>query len=230
MKRIIGDDSRFKIEINAENEGCGFTKRRCTELSTGEICAFLDPDDAITEEAISVMVAEHEKHPEASMIYSKPYWCDEHLIIQYERNSQQVENCNPHFFNFEGFIFHFLSYKKKFYEQTIGINNYLQRAVDQDLVLLLYEAGSCFFVDIALYKYRIHNSGISNTTNQDKAYFWYWVTIIDAAKRRNINIEELFVEKAMQTRREVAIRKEIDSYNKSVLFKILRKLGLFKIS
>ena len=66
-------------------------------------------------------------------------------------------------------------------------------------------------------------------SNEDKAYFWYWVAIIDAAKRRNINVEDLFLEKAMQSRREVALEREIASYNKSVLFKILRKLRIFKI-
>ena len=227
MKRIIGDDSRFKIEINAENKGCGFTKRRLADLSTGEICAFLDPDDAITEEAISVMVAEHEKHPEASMIYSQPFFCYEFLNIKSEKKLQQVENNNPYFFNFDGHVFHFLSYKKRLYDQSTGINSFLHRAVDQDLVFILYEVGTSIYVNKTLYKYRIHNNGISNTTNQDKAYFWYWVAIIDAAKRRNINIENIFIEKALQSKSEIALEKEIATYNRSIIFKILRKLRFF---
>jgi glycosyltransferase involved in cell wall biosynthesis len=79
IQNIIGDDTRFKFYQNSENKGCGFTKRRCAELATGEICAFLDPDDAITEEALTIMVAEHEKFPNASMVYSKHYFCDENL-------------------------------------------------------------------------------------------------------------------------------------------------------
>lgn len=228
MKEMIGDDFRFRIEILPENKGCGFAKRRCAELASGEICAFLDPDDAITPEAISLMVEEHEKHPEASMIYSKPFWCDENLIIQHERASQQVENGLANFFDFDGFLFAFLSYKNVFYQKTEGINSYLQRAIDKDLVLKLYETGPAYLLDKAMYKYRIHNRGISTNQNQDKAYFWYWVTIIDAAKRRNINIEDLYIERS-QSRREVALEKEIASYNKSWVFKIVRKLGLFKI-
>ena len=113
MKEIIGDDARFKIEVNSENRGCGFTKRRCAELATGEICAFLDPDDAITPEALQIMVEEHKKHPDAAMIYSKPFWCDEHLNIQYERKSRQVENGVPNFFDLDGYLFAFLSYSYK---------------------------------------------------------------------------------------------------------------------
>lgn len=229
MKEIIGDDARFKIEVNSENKGCGFTKRRCAELATGEICAFLDPDDAITGDALSVMVQEHLQHPGAAIIYSRPYSCDEFLNIQSETKSYQVENNNPYFFDFEGKIFAFLSYKKEFYDKTEGINSYLQRAIDKDLVLRLYETGPCLLTDKAMYKYRLHNNGISTHNNQDKAYFWYWVAIIDAAKRRNINIENIFIEKALQSRREVALEKEIEGYNKSWVFKGLRKLGLFKI-
>lgn len=229
MKEIIGNDVRFKIEVNSENKGCGFTKRRCAELATGEICAFLDPDDAITGDALSVMVEEHAKHPEGSVIYSTTFICDEFLNVKSDGKSKQVENDNPYFFNFDGFVFHFLSYKKKFYDQTVGINSYLQRAVDQDLVFLLYEVGPCFYINKTLYKYRIHSKGISTTNNADKAYFWYWVTIIDAAKRRKVNLEDLFIEKALQSRREAALEKEIASYNKSWVFKGLRKLGLFKI-
>lgn len=229
MKKFIGDDSRFKLYLNEENKGCGYTKRRCAELASGELCAFLDPDDAITKDALEVMVAEHAKYPEASMVYSQPFFCDSNLNIQYETKSKQVINGDASFFDFEGRIHHFLSYKKVFYDKTEGINAYLQRAIDKDLVFLLYEIGPCLYLNKTLYEYRIHENGISTNQNQDKAYFWYWVAIIDAAKRRNVNIENVFVEKALVSRRDVALQKEIDSYNKSIIFKILRKIGLFKI-
>lgn len=229
MKQIIGDDRRFKIEINSVNEGCGFTKRKLAELAEGEFCAFLDPDDAITEDAVLLMVTEHIKKPEYSLIYSKPFTCDEFLNIKDERKSIQISNTNPYFFNLDGYVFAFISFKKNFYNKTLGINAYLKRAVDQDLVFILYEIAPFHFLNKTLYKYRIHENGISTTTNSDKAYFWHWVAIIDAAKRRNINIENLFIDKALRSRREQALQKEIDSYNKSLFFKLLRKLGLFKI-
>ncbi len=229
IKKNTGADAPLKLYENPENKGCGYTKRRCAELAKGELCAFLDPDDAITAEALAVMVSEHKKHPEASMIYSKPYFCDEKLNIQSESKSQQVVNNDPYYFDFDGYLFAFLSYKKDFYNRTQGIDSYLQRAVDKDLVLKLYEAGPAFLLDQAMYLYRIHNGGISTNQNEDKAYFWYWVTIIDAAKRRNINIEDIFLEKALVGRKQIALQKEVDAYNKSFIFKALRKLGLFKI-
>lgn len=229
MKTKIGSDPRFKFFENPENKGCGYTKKKCAEFATGEICGFLDPDDALTKEALAVMILEHDKHPEASMVYSNLLYCDEYLNIQHENKSRHIENFDPYFFDFDGCTSAFLSYKKIFYDQTEQISSYLLRAVDRDLVLKLYEVGSAIFLDKGLYKYRIHNNGISTNSNQDKAYFWYWVTVIDAAKRRNVNIESLFVGKALLSRREFYLQKEIDSYNRSYLFKVLRKLGLFKI-
>jgi len=175
------------------------------------------------------MVAEHAKHPESSMVYSHLIYSNESLHPNHENKSRKIINGDPYFFDFDGAISAFLTYKKKFYDQTEGIDSYLLRAVDRDLALKLYEVGPGVLLDKGLYRYRIHKGGISTNTNQDKAYYWFWVVVIDAARRRNINIEHLFVEKALVSRRQWALQKEIDSYNKSFIFKALRKVGLFKI-
>ena len=229
MKELIGNDDRFKLICNTQNKGCGYTKRKCAELASGELCAFLDPDDALTEDALYLMVAEHAKHPEAAMVYSNLLYCDENLNLRYENKSRKIENHDPYFFDFDGHTSALLSYKKDLYDKTEGINSDLLRAVDRDLMLKLYEVGTAVFLDKGLYKYRIHRNGISTNTNQDKAYFWFWVTVIDAARRRNVNIENLFVDKALTSRREFFLQKEIDSYNKSFIFKGLRKMGFFKL-
>ena len=229
MKEFIGDDARFKLIGNAENNGCGYAKRKCAELANGEICAFLDPDDAITSNALADMVQAHINHPDAAAIYSRPYLCDENLTIQSLRDSKQIENNDPHYFDFEGYLFAFLSYKNMTYRKTEQIDAYLKRAVDKDLVLKLYEQGPCYLLDKGLYLYRNHSNGISTNSNTDKAYFWFWVVIINAAKRRKVNIEDMFLKKAMLNRREEALQNEIDSYNSSIIFKVMRKLKLFKI-
>ena len=45
---MIKDDSRFMFCKNTTNKGCGFTKAKCIELAKGDICGFLDGDDALT--------------------------------------------------------------------------------------------------------------------------------------------------------------------------------------
>jgi glycosyltransferase involved in cell wall biosynthesis len=191
----IKEDSRISIFFNNENRGAGFTKRRCVDEAKGEICGFLDPDDALLPDAIMDMVNLHIEMPDYSMIHSKLFYCDKDLNIKSEyTHGQDVIPSQPMFFNLDGEISHFCTFKKDIYGKTDGIDAYLKRAVDQDLYLKLYDAGKTFFLNKALYLYRIHEGGISTTTNMDKAYYWRWVVNVNAAKRRNVNIENLFLD------------------------------------
>ena len=71
--------SNYRVYYNDKNYGCGYTKRKCVELAKGELCGFLDADDALTNEALEVMVEKHLKHPDASLIYSRYHYCDKDL-------------------------------------------------------------------------------------------------------------------------------------------------------
>jgi len=228
IRHLIGDDKRFKLYHNEENKGCGFTKRRCVELASGEICGFLDPDDAITVTALDEMVTKHIEHPSVSLVYSNFVWCDENLNFQKVNKQKKIDNFLTDFFNLNGEISAFATFKNSFYQKTEKINNYLKRAVDQDLYFKLYEVGEVIYLDRDFYHYRVHDGGISTKSNSRKAYFWKWVTILDAAKRRNVNVEDLFIENAWKTSRQRDLELEINGYNKSVIFKILRRLGIFR--
>ena len=183
---LTKDDPRVKIYKNEENKGVGFTKRRCVELSSGEICGFVDPDDALTEDAIEISIKAHNKDCIAT--YSQFYLCDENLKIKkIFKNTTKVENNNSLFFNIHFEVAHFFTFKKSVYLQTEGINVELTSAVDQDLYLKLYEKGDFFYIEKSLYLYRLHEKGVS----QEKAkkvklnYNWH-TTLLHSAKRRNI--------------------------------------------
>jgi len=229
MKKLIGDDTRFTIYSNDENKGCGFTKRKCTDFASGEICGFLDPDDAITKTAIEEMVRAHSELPDVGLVYSNFIYCDENLKPQKIHEQKIVVSLLPDFFNIEGQISHFATFKNSFYKKTTGIDAFLQRAVDQDLYLKLYEVGEVSYLNRDLYYYRIHDAGISTNLNARKARYWHLVGIIAAARRRNINIENLFGIIEPVSQREISVNIEIANYNKSIIFKALRKIGLFKI-
>lgn len=227
IKNHIGDDPRFKLFQNAENRGCGFTKRKLAELATGEICGFVDPDDAIAENAIEVMVAGHAENSEVSIIYSDCVFCDDKLTEIHVKKTGQVKSKETSFTNYYAEIFAWTTFKKEFYNQTEGINENLKRAVDQDLVLRLYEVGDVLHVPELLYKYRQHGGGISTLANRGKAKYWHWVVIIDAARRRGVSFENFFAENVLISQREKDLEKEIARYNSSLIFKVLRKLKLF---
>lgn len=226
IKKIIKEDNRFKLYENAENKGCGYTKNRCVKLCEGEICLFLDPDDTITKDALQLMVKEHEIYPNASLVYSNMYICDENLNIIKETEKTQCMQNDPFFLNMKGTISHLCSFKKSFYNKTEGINPNLPKAVDQDEYVKLYEVGDAIHLKKTLYYYRQHQNSISLGKNKNKAFYWQWKVASEAGERRNIDLSELFFNHFL-------IKKEywwdIQAYNKlkkNTIFRLLKKLKL----
>lgn len=235
IEKIIEEDSRFKLWTNEKNKGCGFTKNRCVTLAQGEICGFLDPDDAITSNAIEIMVREHTENEENSVIYSNIINCNEKLSPSFVRKTNQVINGKQDFYNFDGAISAFASFKKSVYEKTTGINKSLMRAIDQDLYLKLYDIAPVKHIDKDLYLYRIHEGGISTNHNAEKAFYWHWIVIQDRCNRLGINPENIFLEiftrKKYEEKRtqEIAyLKSKITKVKKSKWMKVGAFLGLFR--
>lgn len=189
IKDLIENDRRFRLYVNDNNYGCGFTKRRCVELAIGDICGFVDPDDAITKKAIGLMVNEHIVHPDMSMVHSNFIYCDENLNEGTLYSLAKSVVVDEHFVNLDYAVNHFATFKKENYFKTEGIDSSLLRAVDQDLYLKLSETGSFSFLDIPLYKYRLHKGGIASN-NGHKAFYCHLKVIANAEKRRKLNLED----------------------------------------
>lgn len=198
IQSLSESDSRISFFRNKSNHGCGFTKNKCAKLASGEICAFLDPDDQILPNAIQKMVWIHLQHPNLSIVFSTLYKCDENLKI--------IEHITPALS--EGIVVAsqiekkqisaFASYKNKLYLKTEGIDPRLPKAVDQDLYLKMEELGPVYFYPEPLYLYRIHENGISTTKNVYKAQYWEYLVIYKACIRRGINPEVFFSKKIEQ--------------------------------
>lgn len=182
-------DSRFKVYYNDENRGCGYTKRRCAELAHGELCGFLDPDDALLPTALEVMVKAHADHPECSLIYSTcyrysgdrgeemPVWdlvgeipADKDMLIYRQK-----------------IVGHFTSFKKKAYDASPGMNPFLKADVDRDLYLLLEEHGKVLHIPTPLYLYRVNNAAsisIGDRKREVRTYHYSLISQLDALCRR----------------------------------------------
>ena len=187
IQNYCNGDSRVKFFQNSENKGVGFTKKRCVEEASGEICGFVDPDDALTENAIEISVKAYNENYIAT--YSQFYLCDENLNIQnIFKRTKKIKNNNPLFFNIQFEVAHFFTFKKEAYLRTEGINPNYKVAEDIDYILKLYEIGSFQFIKKPLYLYRIHKTGLSH--DETKTYIknetWHTV-LLNAAKRRNIS-------------------------------------------
>ena len=211
----LATHQNIKLFINETNKGVGYTKKRCIEEANGEICGFVDPDDAITLSAITKMVDAHHQHTEAALIYSNYYECDEQLRILKTYQPQQVVNGKIDFFNTEGDIGPFATFKLRYYQLTTGLNTYLKRAIDQDLYLKLYDVGRCIYLSEALYYYRMHNQGLATNAQANLAYYWYWVVKITRAQELGINLEnefeKSFIRKASLNYKQRIIRKLVNS-------------------
>ena len=186
IQNYCNGDSRVKFFKNPVNKGVGFTKRRCVEEASGEICGFVDPDDALTEDAIEISVKAHENKCVAA--YSQLYFCDENLNVQKVfKNTKKIKNNNPLFFNIQFEVAHFFTFKKESYLKTEGINPDYKVAEDIDYILKLYEVGNFYFIEKPIYYYRIHKKGLSHDQAKVELKNQTWDIILQKAlKRRNI--------------------------------------------
>ena len=192
LYRELEKDERIHIYLNERNYGCGYTKRRCAELANGELCGFLDPDDALLTEALEVMVEAHKQHPGASLVNSTYYITDKELnIINQSTNECQLPP-NSSFLEYGHGVCQFAVYKKEYYDKTDGISKDILRAVDHDLYFRLEEVGNVIYVDKPLYLYR-HGTGnnISLDSNARKALFWDCIVRLDSCRRRGLSVERL---------------------------------------
>lgn len=185
---MVAGDDRFKLYRNEENKGCGYTKWRSASLAAGELCGFVDPDDALEPGALQAMADAHKQNPEASLAHSIFLYCDAALQVREPYAKAGPVTVSERFTNLQGKVNHFAVYKNACYQKTSGIDQTLARAVDQDLYLKLSEQGPFVFVDKPLYRYRIHETGISSGYVA-QAFYWYIKVIANAEQRRGVNLE-----------------------------------------
>lgn len=225
IKNITGSDERFKIYKNNENKGVGFTKRKLIELATGEICGYLDPDDALLPAALQSAIDVFKKNSSAVLTYSRLMHCD-HLLKpqQVFKSAMQVPNNDPCFFNCPVQINHFVCFKKEIYQTTEKMNPELKISEDQDLYLKLYEKGKVIFIDETNYLYRSHEGGISQNDHKKKSYEYWGKVIFDAMKRRNLlTINGKKIPENYTNSDEIF---KLLAYQNSVSFRIKKKLKI----
>ena len=225
IKRTIKDDERFKIFQNKENKGVGFTKAKLIDLSNGEICGYLDPDDALRPNALYSSVEIFNKRKDVALTYSRLMKCDEKLKpISEFKSAMQVRNGDPFFFNCPIQIAPFVGFRKSVYLTCEPINSDLKIAEDQDLYYKLYEKGMVYFIDQIDYLYRGHSGGISQNDNKSKSYEFWAQAIWRAMKRRGISsIKGKEVPKNYQNSEEIF---DLLKYQNSVVHRVFKKLRI----
>lgn len=189
IREYLNRGVTIHLHVNDKNRGCGYTKRKCVELAKGEICGFLDADDALDSNALQKHVDMHLENPNCAIVYSLNFNCNENLEILHKtgwggklpHNESQL-TAKP-----GNKITAFATFRSELYKKTEGINPAYRRAVDQDLYYKLEEAGPVCFLNEYLYYYRTHPRNISMNQNNLKAQYWHYIADCDAYKRRKKN-------------------------------------------
>lgn len=197
VKNWVKNDLRFKVFQNEENKGVGYTKAKLIELATGDICGFLDPDDALIHNALEISIKAYE-NKDIIATYSQFYLCNSHLEIQkIFPNTRKIKNGNPIFLNINFEVAHFFTFRKSAYLQIEKMQDY-RIAEDQDLYLKLYEKGDFAYIPRPLLLYRLHDKGLSHDKEKIKSRNEIWHNVLyHTLKRRNIkklygkNIDEI---------------------------------------
>ncbi|MGG5209001.1 glycosyltransferase family 2 protein [Chryseobacterium sp. MIQD13] len=225
IKATIAGDERFKFFENEKNSGVGVTKSKLIELASGDICGFVDPDDAILPEAVEKAVSVFTQKKNVVLAYSRFMSCDKDLKpIAPFKSAMQVQNNDPYFFNYPIQIAHFVTFRKDVYEQTEKMNPSLKISEDQDLYLKLYEKGDVYFIDDTNYLYRTHTGGISQNDNKSKSYEYFSQVVFNAMKRRHLkSINGMKIPENYPGQQEIF---KLLEYQNSVPYRIKRKISI----
>jgi len=225
IRTMIAGDERFRFFENEKNCGVGVTKSKLIELANGEICGFVDPDDAILPTAIEKAIEVFRKKKNVVLVYSRFMSCDQDLKpIAPFRSAMQVQNKDLYFFNYPIQIAHFVTFRKDVYEQTEKMNTALKISEDQDLYLKMYEKGDVYFIDDTNYLYRTHSGGISQNENKSKSYEYFAQVVFNALKRRKIKtINGKKVPEVYSNHQEIF---KLLEYQNTIPYRIKRKISI----
>lgn len=198
IKKVAGEHANVKYVCHEVNQGAGATFKSATDASVGELVGMLGADDALVEDALQKMYDAHELYPDASLITSRAYDCDEEMNVTgvCDIGNEQPEGVS---FLYEVAISNFVTFKRAAYQKTSGFDPQQIRAVDHDIFLKLEEVGTVKFVDEPLYLYRRHSGGISQGSNGMKAATFSLRAKLNAYdRRRAANYQPNFTEQEYQ--------------------------------
>jgi glycosyltransferase involved in cell wall biosynthesis len=184
-------ENKTKIFKNEKNMGFGYTLKKAIEYGNGDIIAPLDSDDVIAEkDALKKIMKCHKKYPDAVMIYTNHWECNQNLKKIREYKSSQKKGKDDYLTGNNGFkMSHWKTFKRKFYNLTEGVNPNLRQTVDKDLILKLEEVGDFIHLPESLYLYRKHENNLTRSVkHKPKEYRnqlkYNRIKIFEDAKKR----------------------------------------------
>lgn len=205
------NDNRIHVYYNDKNMGCTYTKWRCIKECSGDLFGFLDADDALLPKALECMVNAHYNNPNAAIVSSRHYNCDEDMNILFESRLLHIPQNGSYLTLGDFQPEHFATFKASFYDRTQGLNKNNPFGDDQELLLLMEEVGDWVVLDKFLYKYRLSDSSVSHGADNYICLYWNIVVYHQACIRRGLDPNKysykLFQETIVNTRKRAEASK-----------------------
>jgi glycosyltransferase involved in cell wall biosynthesis/predicted SAM-dependent methyltransferase len=171
-------DGRVRVETAYDVTGVGAAKRRACELAGGELLVELDHDDLLTPQALSAVVAEFQRHPDAGLVYSHTAqmladgspdrsrfdaaqgWEYRDVVIgEHTYISAVAMAPTPHNVSYIWYApNHVRAFTRTAYDAVGGYAADRTVLDDQDLMCRLYGYGEFHLVDECLYLQRMHEA------------------------------------------------------------------------
>lgn len=129
-------DPRIKVMFRETNGHISACSNSALSLATGEWCALLDQDDALSENALAFVALEIAEHPEAGLIYSDEDKIDNHGV---RSNPFFKTDWNPELFRGQNYINHLGVYRASLLREIGGFREKLEGSQDYDLAFRCLE-------------------------------------------------------------------------------------------
>jgi len=153
-------DDRIKLIRNSVNRGKVSSLIKLVNNSKADIFGILDSDDALTNDALSVIYEQHIRLSNCGFIHSQFIFCGKNLNPICEGFCRSIPRGETNLRSI--FSSAFRTFKKDYYLMTEGYNEKFVFGQDRDMVYKMEEVTNFFFVDKVLYKHRVLSDSISN--------------------------------------------------------------------
>ena len=189
LKDLAKGDPHIKIFHAPKRLRCGSSYAQLADAAQGDIVGVLDSDDALTKNAIRIIVDLYKVHSDVGYIWSQHWACDERLrkvrigVSSYPKKWASLLEAGigmKHCFS------HWRTYRRSIVAKGSDIfKEGLKSAVDKYMAYALEERGIGGFTPEILYYYRQRLGGLSFTGRRN----WERMKRKTAARRLEMNIK-----------------------------------------
>lgn len=183
LRRCEAADSRLELIVADENGGISAATNRALARSTGRYVVFLDHDDELAEDALSVIAAAIEAQPEADVFYSD----SDKISPDGHRFTPAFKPAwSPDLLCSGMYVGHVLVVRRSLVEEVGGLRSEYDGSQDHDLALRVTEAGGpVIHIPRILYHWR---AGVGSAAANPVAKPWAQKAgrsaVADALRRR----------------------------------------------